>query len=565
MAALVQKTAQFFFDGVTSTSRSITGVTAGNTLVATVAICSQPNTVPTAAIPTPSGWTAAVAPTGPTSVDSYKPSCAIFYKASAASGTHTLSLPTLPTDTYGEVTISEWSGLDASAPLDVTASSVVDSSGVGGGTVSAGAGTTAATSAAGGVLIVLGSTGGAGSLYLAPPNTGYTTIDTEPNPNTHLTYGSAYKLLSGSGTQTAGWTWSGNANHVGLQAAFKNASGGGGDVTLALTGVEGTGAAGTVAPATDRALTGNAGTGAVGTISSSRTRALTGNAATAAVGTVSPSTDFTLAGVQATGDVGTVSVAGSSDVVVALTGVEATGQAGDLIDEISVGLAGVEGTGQVGDLTDLISIGLSGVAAAGQVGDLVDGVSIGLSGVAGVGQAGTLTPSIDGGAGQDVTLALTGVSASGEVGSVTASGGDSTTLPHPGGSDIGGGDGRRYFRNFKPLAQRLREAREAKLEPVKAPPTRAARRAKAIEKEAAALAEQFPEDENLFAGLFERWAQETAGYAPFVPGQLDPMALFLAQVAYRQRQAEMQQIAEAMMRAQIEADDEAAIIALLLA
>lgn len=235
--AFVQKTSQFFFDGVTGTTRSITGASSGSALFALVSMCSQPNPNPTAAVPDPTaggGWTRAVGPTGATTVDSYKPATAIFYKANVSSGTHTIAWAngTLPTDTYGEVTIVEWDGLDTSSPLDVTSFANFNSSG-GGGTTAGNTGTSAASSALGGVVFVVGNAGGAGALLVHPPST-YTSIDTEPNASVHLTYGSAYKAVTGSGTQTAGWTWSGNANFQGVLAAFKNASGGGTAYELAV-------------------------------------------------------------------------------------------------------------------------------------------------------------------------------------------------------------------------------------------------------------------------------------------------------------------------------------------
>lgn len=222
MAALVQKTSQFFFDGVTSTSRSITGVTAGNTVVATVAMCSQPNTSPTAAVPTPSGWSVGIAPAGATGISAYRPVAAIFYKANAASGTHTVSLPTLPTDTYGEVTIEEFSGLDTTTPLDQTSSNVTTSA-----TSSAGVGTPSASSALGGVNVTIASTGGGSVTGFGNPTSSYTPIDSEPNPNVHMTYAAAYKIQGASSvTHSATYGFTGTSEFVGVQASFKNASGG---------------------------------------------------------------------------------------------------------------------------------------------------------------------------------------------------------------------------------------------------------------------------------------------------------------------------------------------------
>jgi len=98
--------------------------------------------------------------------------------------------------------------------------------------------------------------------------------------------------------------------------------------TVALTGVQATGAVGTQTPSEDTALTGNAATGAAGSVTASTTIALTGVQATGQVGTEGDGITIALTGVQATGQVGTVSHGGIS---FELTGVEATGTAGNVI------------------------------------------------------------------------------------------------------------------------------------------------------------------------------------------------------------------------------------------
>lgn len=98
-----------------------------------------------------------------------------------------------------------------------------------------------------------------------------------------------------------------------------------GERTVALTGVQATGAAGTVNESDADPLTGNAATGAVGTAGPVNTIALTGVQATGAVGTVSETDADPLVGNAATGEVGTVGFGG---VTVALTGAEATGAVG---------------------------------------------------------------------------------------------------------------------------------------------------------------------------------------------------------------------------------------------
>ena len=95
-------------------------------------------------------------------------------------------------------------------------------------------------------------------------------------------------------------------------------------------------------------ITGNAATGSPGSVGAgARTVALTGVQATGAVGTVAPSLTIALTGVSATGSVGTVSHGGVS---FALTGVEATGQVGTEGDSLTIALTGVEATGAVGNV-----------------------------------------------------------------------------------------------------------------------------------------------------------------------------------------------------------------------
>ena len=95
-------------------------------------------------------------------------------------------------------------------------------------------------------------------------------------------------------------------------------------------------------------ITGNAATGSPGSVGvGARTVALTGVQATGAVGTVAPSITIALTGVQATGQVGTE----GESLTIALTGLEATGQVGTVSHGgISFALTGVEATGTAGNV-----------------------------------------------------------------------------------------------------------------------------------------------------------------------------------------------------------------------
>lgn len=140
------------------------------------------------------------------------------------------------------------------------------------------------------------------------------------------------------------------------------------DVTVNLTGIEGTGQFGTLAPAIDYTLSGVEGTGAVGTLLPIIDAILTGIQGDGAVGTLVPSIDYTLSGVEGTGQLGTITASAGSDVTVALSGIEALGQLGVLVAEVSYALAGVEGTGQLGAMVPNIDYALTGVAGTGQLG-----------------------------------------------------------------------------------------------------------------------------------------------------------------------------------------------------
>ena len=113
----------------------------------------------------------------------------------------------------------------------------------------------------------------------------------------------------------------------------------------------------------------------------------------------------------------------------------------------------------------------------------------------------------------------------------------------------------------KPLLRRILEERYPKVKPRH---ERAQKRAKAIELEAVELVLDQPQAESAFAALQKRWAAER----PVVPPALadvDPMALFRAQIAFRLRQQQLEEQALAMLAAQRRRQEEDALIALLLA
>jgi len=180
---------------------------------------------------------------------------------------------------------------------------------------------------------------------------------------------------------------------------FSLDAGGGGGVSVALTGISATGSVGSVVARTSHALTGISGTGSVGSVSSKISHALTGISGTGSLGTLTPTSGNT----------------------VALTGIQGTGSVGSVTARTSHALTGISGTGSVGTITPSTNknVALTGISGTGSVGTLGKSVSHALTGNQATGALGTLTPSTAG----PVTIALTGISATGYLGTLTPSGG----------------------------------------------------------------------------------------------------------------------------------------------
>ena len=207
-----------------------------------------------------------------------------------------------------------------------------------------------------------------------------------------------------------------------------------GNVSANLTGVSGTGSAGTITATGDSNVTptGVSATGSAGTITATGTATadLTGVAGTGAAGdiTVDLNTPVDVTGVSATGQAGTLDATGGADV--SLTGVSATGAAGDISVDLNldVPLTGVEATGSAGDIspTGDANVTLDGVSATGSAGtlDATDDANVTLTGVSATGQAGDITVDLT----DSVSVDLTGVSATGSAGDISPTGDANVTL-----------------------------------------------------------------------------------------------------------------------------------------
>jgi len=158
------------------------------------------------------------------------------------------------------------------------------------------------------------------------------------------------------------------------------------------------------------ALTGVAATGQIGDLGDSVSYALTGNAATGSVGSLGDEVSYALTGVAATGGAGSI----IPSTTYALTGNSATGAPGSVSSAPSYAISGVAATGNVGAVVPSITYALTGNEATGAVGTVSTGsdVTTALTGVAATGQVGT--------PGVSITYALTGVSAAGSAGSIAA-------------------------------------------------------------------------------------------------------------------------------------------------
>lgn len=548
----VKKNAGNAADSVTSYSDSITGTTAGNLIVvcATQACGSDVGTAPANAFVAPDsggGWTLGIAPAGPGAAapQGYRPTQGLWWKISTG-GTQTISWPgTLGADTYIATSMSEWS-------VSGTLAADVSSSGVSLATTNVTTGPVTPT-AADSIIFAVGSGDGGAITGLTGPNSGYTNLFYIGDNSAHCAHSSGYKTLTSASAQGATWSWAGSNWGSGIQVAFIATTGGGGG-TAALTGVEGTGAVGTVAPGADVALPGNAGIGAAGTVVPGTAAALSNVVGIGAAGTVGVSVTVALTGVQGAGAVGDVAVGGSPDVTLGLTGVEAAAAVGSVVPATDTAIIGNDGFAAVGSMGAAIDMAVAGNTASGSGGSVGVDITIPMSGNAAAGTAGEVAVQSS-----DVTIALTGVEATGQAGDVVQTGGTPASTGFPGFEVDQRAPRRLPERSVKPMLVRAMERRLPKVAP---PKERAAKRAKVIEFEAAAALLDGATACDI-APLLQQWEAQR----PYIPPKLEAVPtldLFLSNVAFRVEQAQASKAAhEALQRARRQ--DEDALIAILLA
>lgn len=222
-----------------TTSITLNGVAAGNTLVLLVGWYRDTGTDAVFPTPTDSNGTVAVA-TSPApaddSLNAHDMGAAIFYVTNANAGTHTFTLNAV----NNHATLVEFSNM-AVASFDVAANARTQGSSSATSQVT---GTTASTAQASELVVIACSlaatSGGTSDVGWTDPVSGFTTLQKTINISTDLPVLHAWKEVSATGTQAATFTWTtGNATGF-MQAAiatFKATVASGGNTTRALTGV----------------------------------------------------------------------------------------------------------------------------------------------------------------------------------------------------------------------------------------------------------------------------------------------------------------------------------------
>ena len=264
---------------------------------------------------------------------------------------------TLSSGTAKSIAIDEWNNAAGQLAFDAGSANSGTSPNLNSGSAT----TTAANDLGTGMCAADASLGGS----FTTPDAGWT------DQQSYTSYWYANDLfqldLGASGSESCGETLVSGAskNWMANFAAFKVSAGGGGDVSLALTGQGATIALGNLKPATSIALTGQSVTSSQGTLKPANSVAITGQSLTGTQGALSPQT--------------------AGNITLALTGQVLTGSQGNLAPANSVAIAGQNLTSAQGSLKAATSIALSGQSLTGS--------------------QGTLSPAATG---QSITIRLTG-------------------------------------------------------------------------------------------------------------------------------------------------------------
>lgn len=312
----------------------------------------------------------------------------VFYRENVGSGTHTSTATFSTTTSFRRHRSFEVSGLATSSSLDKNVGQVQVTPGTGANAISSTA--TAATTNA--TDYVMGFTQDSGN---ASPGSGTLSAGTGYTiSGTNVTMGCEAKSVAATGAQTATFTQSVGAPRITHVVAFKE-SGGGGDVTLALTGQAMASAAGTLVPALSRALTGQVAASSAGTLAPATSNALSGSALTSTAGTLVPTLSRALSGQAMTGLLGTLVPALS----IPLSGLLITIGQGSLTapgggGDVTAALTGIAISTAQGALAPSTSKALSGSALAMGLGTLIPGTSKALTGSSLTSAQGSIGPTL---------------------------------------------------------------------------------------------------------------------------------------------------------------------------
>lgn len=254
-----------------------------------------------------------------------------------AGASHTVTVTAAQAGSYFEFDCSEFAGMASSSALDKTA--------VNKSSTSPNTATTAATTQADEIVVACfcANTNVNPAAIADPPTingstTGVVSIGVNQDAPNTIGYEAAYKILASTGTQAVAWTYTTGASGTGAAVATYKAAGGGGNVTAALTGQALASAAGTAAPATDKALSGSALTGAQGTLAPATSIALSGQALSGALTAPTPNISVALTGQALTAAQGTVTAV--TGITIALTGQAMSLAQGSLTGDLTTLLSG---------------------------------------------------------------------------------------------------------------------------------------------------------------------------------------------------------------------------------
>lgn len=166
-------------------------------------------------------------------------------------------------------------------------------------------------------------------------------------------------------------------------------AGGGGDVTLALTGLSATASRGTLTPSSAYALTGQSLATDAGALAPASAVPLTGQVATVSPGTLTPTSTLPLTGSAATVSQGALTSAVSQ----ALTGASATAAQGSVTPSLTAALTGAAATAAQGALTPTAAYALTGSSATASPGNVTPSSAYALTGRSATASGGALAPA----------------------------------------------------------------------------------------------------------------------------------------------------------------------------